>query len=237
MFKSDQYFYNKFNFLKDQLYRAIPEEFLSSIDFYYEFKKTEFYKAAETKYFHISITELDPDTGRTAEVVIRSRFEGYLYEYSKKDALSFYKFILFIISTYCRLNNVKVKMRGVLMGLSDYGDFTFEEFEEFASDGPLSEYLKKINRHRDSVPEPINKENSSEVVEQLMPMFFTEEDEIKSFLQSIRTMTAKEITDKVNQLVREHKISAISKFSPLWKVLHDAGLYTKTKSNWNQQVK
>lgn len=237
MFKSDQYFYNKFNFLLDQLYRALPEEFLSSTDFYYEFKKTEFYKAAETKFFHISITELDPDTGRTAEVVIRSKLEGYLYEYSKKDALAFYKFILFIISTYCQLNNVKVKMRGVLMGLSAYGEFTFEEFEEFASDGPLSEYLKKINRHRDSVPEPLNKEDSSEIVKQLKPMFFTEEDEIKSFLQSIRTMTAREITAKVKKLVNDHKISALSKCSPLWKVLHDAGLYTKTKSNWNQQVK
>ena len=44
------------------------------------------------------------------------------------------------------------------------------------------------------------------------------------------------VTALVNRLVRENKISALSKKRDLWKVLHDAGLYKPTESNWNLQV-
>ena len=50
-------------------------------------------------------------------------------------------------------------------------------------------------------------------------------------------MKPTQITDKVNQLVREKKISDMSKHRDLWKVLHDSGIYDKSESNWNQQVK
>lgn len=81
------------------------------------------------------------------------------------------------------------------------------------------------------------KDQSSDVVLQLKPLFFGIEAEAKAFLESIQGMKPTQITDKVNQLVSEKKISELSKHRDLWKVLHDNGYYNRSESNWNMQVK
>ena len=84
-------------------------------------------------------------------------------------------------------------------------------------------------------------ENLSEkeegIINQLKPMFFGLEEEAKDFLVSIQGMKPTQITEKVNQLVSEKKISDLSKHRDLWKVLHDCGIYERSESNWNMQVK
>lgn len=75
------------------------------------------------------------------------------------------------------------------------------------------------------------------LIEQLKPIFFNEEEEAEKFLNSIQGLRPLQITQKVNDLVSERKISDVSKHRRLWQVLHDAGLYNKSESNWNQQVK
>lgn len=80
-------------------------------------------------------------------------------------------------------------------------------------------------------------EQQQDVVERLKPMFYGEIEDAKAFLVSIQGMKPTQITDKVNQLVSERKISDMSKHRNLWKVLHDCGIYDKSESNWNQQVK
>lgn len=80
-------------------------------------------------------------------------------------------------------------------------------------------------------------EQQQDVVEILKPMFYGQLEDAKAFLVSIQGMKPTQITDKVNQLVREKKISDMSKHRDLWKVLHDCGIYDKSESNWNQQVK
>ena len=80
-------------------------------------------------------------------------------------------------------------------------------------------------------------EQQQDVVEKLKPMFYGQLEDAKAFLVSIQGMKPTQITDKVNQLVSEKKISEMSKHRDLWKVLHDCGIYDKSESNWNQQVK
>jgi hypothetical protein len=80
-------------------------------------------------------------------------------------------------------------------------------------------------------------EQQQDVVEKLKPMFYGQLEDAKAFLVSIQGLKPTQITDKVNQLVREKKISDMSKHRDLWKVLHDCGIYDKSESNWNQQVK
>ena len=80
-------------------------------------------------------------------------------------------------------------------------------------------------------------EQQQDVVEKLKPMFYGQVEDAKAFLVSIQGMKPTQITDKVNQLVSEKKISEMSKHRDLWKVLHDCGIYDKSESNWNQQVK
>jgi hypothetical protein len=79
--------------------------------------------------------------------------------------------------------------------------------------------------------------NQREILKQLTPIFFGIEAEAKSFLIGIQGMKSKQITDKVNQLVTDRKISEVSRKRELWSVLNKHGLYTATDSNWNQQVK
>ena len=85
-------------------------------------------------------------------------------------------------------------------------------------------------------PESLS-EREEGIINQLKPMFFGSEEEAKAFLVSIQGMKATQITDKVNQLVSEKKISDMSQHRNLWKVLHDCGIYERSESNWNMQVK
>ena len=80
-------------------------------------------------------------------------------------------------------------------------------------------------------------EQQQDVVEKLKPMFYGQVEDAKSFLVSIQGMKPTQITDKVNQLVADNKISELSKHRDLWKVLHDCGIYERSESNWNMQVK
>lgn len=72
---------------------------------------------------------------------------------------------------------------------------------------------------------------------QLLPMFYGSEDNAKAFLGSIQGMKGKQITDMVNMLIAEKKLSELSCHRDLYTVLHDAGIYDKSESNWNMQVK
>ena len=80
-------------------------------------------------------------------------------------------------------------------------------------------------------------EQQQDVVEKLKPMFYGQLEDAKAFLVSIQGMKPTQITDKVNQLVSEKKISDMSKHRDLWKVLRDCGVYDKSETNWNRQVR
>ena len=79
-------------------------------------------------------------------------------------------------------------------------------------------------------------DNRKEIVAKLSPIFFNDESEASSFLSEIQDMKPKQITDRVNKLVRARIISEMSRKRELWSVLHDYGLYEKSESNWNSQV-
>lgn len=80
-------------------------------------------------------------------------------------------------------------------------------------------------------------EEERDIVNQLKPIFFGDEDEARQFLVSIQGMKPTQITTRVNQLVAERKISDRSHHRDLWKVLHGCGIYAPSESNWNSQVK
>jgi hypothetical protein len=79
-------------------------------------------------------------------------------------------------------------------------------------------------------------DNRKEIVVKLKPIFYNDEAEANSFLSDIQHMKGKQITERVNQLVRARQISEISRKRELWSVLHEYGLYDKSESNWNSQV-
>lgn len=76
------------------------------------------------------------------------------------------------------------------------------------------------------------------LVEQLMPIFYNHEANVRQFLTEIRGMATEDITDVVNRWVKNKRISDYgnSRKGVLWGILHEAKLYSKSKSNWNERV-
>ncbi len=89
-------------------------------------------------------------------------------------------------------------------------------------------------------PDAIKKKElaDGDLIEKLKPIFFNNEDDVRLFLKEIKGMKSNDITDLVNRWVKEKRISDYgnSRKGVLWHILHEAGLYTKTKSNWNGRV-
>ena len=80
--------------------------------------------------------------------------------------------------------------------------------------------------------------NESEVIERLRPIFFNNEDEVKTFLNEISGMKDKDITDVVNRWVNNKRISDYgnSRKGDLWSILKEAGLYESSRQNWCRRV-
>lgn len=93
--------------------------------------------------------------------------------------------------------------------------------------------LLLLERHKDLL---LN-DSEQALIEKLTPIFYGNENEATVFLSSVKRMKSTQITALVNQLVEEKKISDLSKHRDLWSLLYDSGIYDKTESNWNQQVK
>ena len=77
-----------------------------------------------------------------------------------------------------------------------------------------------------------------ELVNKLKPIFWNDTEKVKAFLTQIRGIRPNAITDIVNHYVNNGWISKYgnSRKGDLWKILFDAQLYNKSKSNWNNQV-
>lgn len=79
-------------------------------------------------------------------------------------------------------------------------------------------------------------EKQQAIIEKLKPIFYGSEEVATEFLMSIQGMKGTQITAKVNQMVKEKKISELSRKHDLWFILHESNIYEKTEQNWNSQV-
>ena len=80
--------------------------------------------------------------------------------------------------------------------------------------------------------------NEEEVIEELRPIFFNNENDARQFLKEIAGMQSNDVTDLVNRWVEDKRISDYgnSRKGALWVILHKAGLYTKSRQNWCRRV-
>ena len=84
----------------------------------------------------------------------------------------------------------------------------------------------------------IDGQDDTDLTEVLKPIFFNNEEDVRLFLKEISGMRPNTITDLVNQWVQDKRISDYgnSRKGDLWKILNEAGLYTKSRQNWNRRV-
>lgn len=83
-----------------------------------------------------------------------------------------------------------------------------------------------------------NENPDDELLGSLRPIFYNNEEDVRLFLKKISGMKPNSITDLVNIWVKDKRISdyGSSRKGDLWRILYDAGLYTKTRQNWNRRV-
>lgn len=80
--------------------------------------------------------------------------------------------------------------------------------------------------------------DESALLERLKPIFYNKEEDVRLFLKEIAGMKPNDITDLVNRWVQDKRISdyGYSRKGTLWEILYKAGLYTKSRQNWNRRV-
>ena len=75
-----------------------------------------------------------------------------------------------------------------------------------------------------------------QLVLRLAPVFFGNIDNAREFILLTRDQRPTDITRLVCLWVWEKRISLTHCRRPLWTILHEAGIYKPTESNWNMQV-
>jgi len=101
----------------------------------------------------------------------------------------------------------------------------------------INEDISRVLPDEEKEEEIVLSPGEDALLAQLLPMFYGSEDNAKEFLGSIRGMKGKQITDMVNMMITKKKLSELSCHRDLYTVLHNAGIYDKSESNWNMQVK
>jgi hypothetical protein len=76
------------------------------------------------------------------------------------------------------------------------------------------------------------------IEEKLKPLFYNNEADVRRFLKEIDGMPPNTITDVVNLWVKDRRISNYgnSRKGVLWGILKRAGLYNRSRQNWNGRV-
>ena len=129
------------------------------------------------------------------------------------------------IEEFCKIVAETGVMTDVLLGKgADYGlDIDYGRYDDF------------VRRQKNG---QFDVNDDEELVKNLMPIFYNNEEEVLRFLKEIDGMAQEDMTDLVNRWVKEKRISDYgnSRKGVLWGILNKAGLYTRSKQNWNGRV-
>ena len=113
--------------------------------------------------------------------------------------------------------------------------------EEKKEEKPVTDVEKKCDRSHEYVDfNEVDEEDvelPKEDMDVLIMCFKGNKEKALKFLKEIRCMIDSEKTDLVNMLVRNGDISNRYKHRKLWEVLRKNGLYNKSESNWNMNIK
>lgn len=75
-----------------------------------------------------------------------------------------------------------------------------------------------------------------QLIDELSPIFRHSHQQARDFLAAAEGMKPCMITQLVARLLRERKVDEDLCHRPLWKILHDTGIYKPSESNWNKRI-
>lgn len=122
----------------------------------------------------------------------------------------------------------------MLKGLFDGANLNGAQINVLTGDHAEVSYNKNGGSRQ---AQPTMDEQQAATVEKLKPIFFGIEQEAREFLIAIQGMKPIQVTEQVNRLVTDGKISELSRKRVLYSILHDANLYEPSEQNWCSQVK
>ena len=122
----------------------------------------------------------------------------------------------------------------MLKGLFDGANLNGAQINVLTGDHAEVSYNKNGGSRQ---AQPTMDEQQAATVEKLKPIFFGIEQEAREFLIAIQGMKPIQVTEQVNRLVSDGKISELSRKRVLYSILHDANLYEPSEQNWCSQVK
>lgn len=79
-------------------------------------------------------------------------------------------------------------------------------------------------------------QNEAQAFDEILPIFYNNVSNASNFLQGIRGKDPKGITNEVNHLLWEKKISPDSCKTTFWRALNSHGLYPRGQVNWCSQI-
>lgn len=100
----------------------------------------------------------------------------------------------------------------------------------------LRKQLRSLMGMADDDTSPAADEADRQLAIRLAPVFYGKTDSARNFILLARERTSTEITSLVSMWVREKQICPAHCHRPLWRALHEAGIYRASESNWNQQL-
>ena len=69
-----------------------------------------------------------------------------------------------------------------------------------------------------------------------MPLFKNDQKEVEAFLHKIDGAKPTMITEEVNRLLKQEKITRAGCKGQMWEILHQYKIYMPSVKNWNAQV-
>ena len=121
-----------------------------------------------------------------------------------------------------------------LKGLFDGANLNGAQINVLTGDHAEVSYNKNSSGQQS---QPTMDEQQVATIEKLKPIFFGIEQEARAFLVAIQGMKSIQVTELVNRLVTDGKISELSRKRALYSILHEANLYEPSEQNWCSQVK
>ena len=159
---------------------------------------------------------------------------GELSMKSKEKKLELKDSTIYQTNENCQVFNVPISgcvfaMPGATVNQSPVQQVTPTKTEEES---------ERVEDDSEQVEEEEQEEKDNDLAERLKPLFYNNKDDVKVFLTEIIGMKPNDITDLVNRWVKDKRISdyGYSRKGVLWGILYDAGLYTKSRQNWNRRV-
>ena len=162
-----------------------------------------------------------------------AKLRRYSYWDGKMFMIDFEQFVNYIIRVYSLLT---CEQRKAMYEYKVQMTQIHEDMRKLMKEHEEDELKEKRKMEEEATEETQRVDNDK--VQKLKPLFYNNEDNVKRFLKEIDSMPPNNITDLVNQWVKDKLISDYgnSRKGELWDILNKAGLYTKSRQNWNRRV-